>query len=265
MLDAIYLYSRYATISMRGQMQYRASFILQTFGQFIGNFAEFLAILVLFNHFDTIHGWTLPEVALLYGMVHSAFAVCDAMSRGFDLFAPTIKGGDFDRILLRPRTAWLQLAGQEVTLKRLGRILQGMAVFVYAVVALDIGWSVPKVGLLAFAFVGTYCFFYGLLMVQATWCFWTIEGLEAMNAFTYGGVFMAQYPFQIYARWFRRVFTFILPLGACVYVPATAILDKPLPGPAWFPWVAPGLGILFFAFSFLVWGFGVRHYQSTGS
>ena len=38
-----------------------------------------------------------------------------------------VKSGDFDRLLLRPRSAALQLAGQELTLRRVGRV--GLSVY----------------------------------------------------------------------------------------------------------------------------------------
>ncbi len=62
-------------------------------------------------------------------MVNISFAFTDALARGFDLFgAQFIKTGNFDRLLLRPRSTVLQLAGHEFTLFRVGRLLQGSIV-----------------------------------------------------------------------------------------------------------------------------------------
>jgi len=55
---------------------------------------------------------TLPEVAVLYGMVTTGFALAEAFGRGFDVFASYVKSGDFDRFLLRPRRIALQVGGQ---------------------------------------------------------------------------------------------------------------------------------------------------------
>lgn len=267
MCDAAYLYWRYVRVSLHGQMQYRAAFLMQSFGQFLVSIIEFLGIWVLFARFGSLRGWTLAEVAFLYGMVNTTWAVTDATSRGFDVFGNTVKMGDFDRILLRPRSTILQLAGYEMTLRRIGRFLQGFIVLIWAIGALDIAWSPGKVVLFLTAFVGGYCLFYGLLIIQATFCFWTTEALEIMNVFTYGGLETARYPMSIYGRNFRRVFTYVIPLACVTYFPATVILDKPDPlgFPMWFPWIAPSFGVAFLAVSLAIWRFGVRHYQSTGS
>ena len=61
--DAARLYWRYLTLSLHGQMQYRASFFLWSVAQFLGVGIEFLGIWALLNRFGQIRGWTLPDVA----------------------------------------------------------------------------------------------------------------------------------------------------------------------------------------------------------
>src|SRR5207302_2001112 len=111
-----------------------------------------------------------------------------------DVFGTTVKTGDFDRILLRPRSTVLQLLGQELTLRRVGRLLQGTAVLGYAISEGAISWTVGRAVLLVVTIACGVCVFLGLLVLQATTAFWTIDSLEVWNAFTYGGVTMSQYP-----------------------------------------------------------------------
>jgi len=115
------------------------------------------------------------------------------------------------------------------------------------------------------AIAGGVCFFYGLLILQAVASFWTTESLEVFNLFTYGGTMAAQYPMSIYKPWFRRFFTYVIPLASVNYVPAQAILGR-ADGPALLlAWLSPLVGLAFFLVCLQAWGFGVRHYTSTGS
>jgi ABC-2 type transport system permease protein len=266
-MTAIRLYGRYASISLRGQMEYRASFLMQTTGQFLITAIEFLGIWALFSRFGHIRGWTLGEVAFFYGLISITWSIADAISRGFDVFGTTVKNGDFDRILLRPRSTILQLFGHELTLRRVGRLTQGLAVLVFAIATLDIAWSGPRIVLLVLAVVGGVCLFVGLLILEATSAFWTTESLEVWNAFTYGGVTMSQYPLEIYRPWFRRFFIVVIPLGCINYLPGVAILGRPDPlgTPLILQWAAPLVGPLFMLVCLQMWKLGVRHYQSTGS
>lgn len=266
-MNGLRLYARYAGISIRSQLQYRASVVMQSIGLFLVTGVEFLGVWVLFDRFGQVRGWTLPEIALFYGTISIAWSLCDAFGRGFEVLAPLIKEGDFDRLLLRPRAVALQVLGQELTVRRAGRLVQGVLVLGYAVTTLDLSWSAPRVLLLAASIAGSICTFLGLLVLQATSAFWTTESLEVWNAFTYGGVTMGQYPLAIYRPWLRSFYLYVVPLGCSTYLPNVAVLgvQDPLGTPVIVQWLAPLAGPAFLLVAFAVWRVGVRHYRSTGS
>jgi ABC-2 type transport system permease protein len=267
MVGGARLYLRYLEISLRSQLQYRASAIMLAVGSLLVTVIEFVGIWALFRRFGSLRGWRLPEVALLYGMTEVTYAVSHALTRGLDTFPSLIRSGGFDRILVRPRAAVLQLLGRELAVRRLGRMAQGVAVLAWAGSALQVSWSPAKVLLLLAAMAGGACLFFGMAVLQATIAFWTIEPLEIMNAFTEGGAYTAQYPMTIYRRWFRTFFTVVVPLACVTYLPALAIMGKPDPlgSPAAVQWLAPLAGALFLAIALQLWRLGVRRYMSTGS
>jgi ABC-2 type transport system permease protein len=262
------LYWRYLGLSLRAQMQYPASFVMLVMGRFLITSIDILGIWALFTRFGSVRGWRLAEVAVFYGVVKTGFAVADAFSRGFDLFAGMVKSGDFDRLLLRPRATAMQVAGQELTLFRVGQLAQGLLVLFLGAAALDVAWTAPRVFLTVLAILGSACLFSGLIVLQATSAFWTTESLEVWSAVTYGGTETGQYPLSLYRPWFRKFFTFVVPLACVTYFPILVILgrrDEALGSPTWFGWVAPLTGVVFLVLSLRVWEFGVRHYRSTGS
>jgi ABC-2 type transport system permease protein len=267
-MDQLALLGRYAIASMRAQMQYPASAAMLGLGHLLATSIEFLAAWALFTRFGEVKGWTLGEVALFYGLVNVAFSIADLMTRGFDVLGTDfIRTGNFDRILLRPRSAVLQLVGHEFRLSRLGRTLQGAAALAYATWATGLSWDAAAVAVATAAVAGGAALFAGLFILQATLAFWTIESLEVANVLTYGGVQASQYPLNLYAGWFRSFLIFVVPIAAVTYYPALAILGRadPLGAPAWFLPVAPALGFAFLALSLFAWRFGVARYTSTGS
>src|SRR5262245_44719414 len=132
MTNALHIYLRYAGISLRSQLQYRASFLMMTAGHFALTAIEFCGIWALFDRFGALRCWRRPEVAWLYGSINVAFALAEGGARGFDVFPQLVRMGDFDRMLLRPRATALQVAGQEVQLMRIGRLVQGLVVLLWA-------------------------------------------------------------------------------------------------------------------------------------
>jgi ABC-2 type transport system permease protein len=155
MRDGLRLYWLYVKLSIRAQLQYRGAFCMAALGQFLVNGIEFLGVWALFDRFGRLHSWSLPEVAVFYGLVNCTFACADALSPGFDYFGVTyIKTGHFDRLLLRPRSTILQLVGHELALRRIGRFLQGLIVFTWAASVLHVNWSFGRVSLVLFTILG---------------------------------------------------------------------------------------------------------------
>ncbi|MDE0055526.1 MAG: ABC-2 family transporter protein [Gammaproteobacteria bacterium] len=267
-MNAAVLLARYLSISLRGQLQYRMSFLMETLGNFLNSAIELAGIWVLFDRFGDLAGWSFAEVAFFYGTVNCTFATAELLTTGFDHFGTLyVKTGDFDRLLLRPRSTVLQLTGHELSLRRIGRLLPGLVVVIAAWAALDLPLEPARVVLLSFALAGGVAFFFALMMLQATMCFWTTESLELMNVLTHGGVETASYPLPIFHRVFRRFFTYVIPLACVGYFPVVAVLgvDDPLGTSRLFQVSAPLAGFAFLGVAFGVWRIGVRRYTSTGS
>ena len=266
-MNSLALYARYISISFKSQLQYRGSFILMAVGGFFANFVEFVGIWILFSRFGMLRGWTVGEVGLFYGMISVSFSVALALARGLDTFSLQVTSGDFDRILLRPRTTFFQVLAHDFQLVRVGRLGQGLFILIWATAILRIHWGAANAVLLMASVAGGVAMFTGLFVLQATMCFWSTQTLEAMNTFTDGGVETAKWPMSIYDGWFLKVFIYVIPLACVNYFPVMAILDKPDPLHflSWLGWVSPGFGFIFFLATLLVWEFGVRHYRSTGT
>lgn len=262
------LFLRLVAASLRGQMRYPTSALLLTLAHFLTTGIEVVAVWALFDRFGTVQGWRIGEVALFYGLVSTMFALADMLGRGFDILGTQfLRTGDFDRLMLRPRSLALQLMGHEPRLSRLGRLLQGMLVLAFATQQGAVHWRPELVLLALLAIAGGVALFLGILVLQATLAFWTVESLEVANVFTYGGVEAGRYPMALYARWFRWLLTFVVPLACVAYYPAMVLLGRPDPlgAPAWWGWCSPLVGFVFLAFGFAAWRGGVRHYASTGS
>lgn len=258
---------RIAGIRLRGQMSYRGSFFMQIFSNFIMHLAEVLALFAMFHRFDTMGGWTLGEVAMLHGISMLAFGIGDTISVGLDSVPNQIRQGDFDSILIRPLSSWVQALVNEVSLRHFGQLFQGAVVLIYAFSVLDIAWNPAKAAVLVMALLTGIALFVALFTTVAILSFWTVNSVEAVNAFTYGGSDLAQFPLHIFDRWMRNLFLFIIPVGFMTYYPALFILDKrdPLGMPSWFLLLGPPVVGVFCLVISRAWQQGIRHYRSTGS
>jgi len=268
-MATVELYVRLVGAGLRGQMQYRTSFLLETVAVFIGTLTDFVAILILFGRFAHIGGWSMPEVALLYGMVAVSFSMAQFVGSGFEEFDDVVRKGTFDQVLVKPLGATFQIVATQLPLRRLGRFLQGAMILVLSLYWLDVGsrWGVGRFLFFGWTLFGGALFFQGLFFLRAATCFWSVESLEVTNMLTYGGHEMASYPMHIFGTWLRRVFIYFVPLAFVNYFPALYLLDKPDPlgGPPVLAFLAVPICAGACLVGFAIWSLGVRHYQSTGS
>jgi ABC-2 type transport system permease protein len=267
-MSGLHLLLRFIGASLCAQAQYPTSTLLLTLGQFLGTAMEIAAIWALFDRFGSVRGWTLGEVGVFYGLVHVMFAIADVLGRGFDVLGTDlIRTGEFDRLLLRPRALTLQLIGHDFRISRAGRLVQALLVLFMGAHLAGVEWTVSAIALALWAIAAGVALFFGLIILQGTLSFWTIQSLEVAHVFTYGSVQAAQFPLSIYNDWFRRILTFVIPLACVAYFPVIGILGRPEPGgsPAWLAIVTPVAGFIVLGLALLAWRCGVRHYTSTGS
>ena len=265
-MHALSLYFHFVKVRIKSEMEYRISFLMDVFSNFCVTFLDFLTLALLFARFRTLRDWSLWEVAFLYGLIGTSFALSEMIGRGFHVFSRLVVRGEFDNMLVRPLGTFYQVFAYQFQLRRLGRISQALIVFFIASVHLDVHWTPAKLCFLLMTLAGGVCFFIGLHVIGATICFWTVQSIEFVNIFTYGGTEAGSYPMSIYRYWFRNFFTFVVPLAFVNYFPALTLLEKADPNgmPAILSRIAPAVGLLFLMVTVAFWKFGVKRYQSTG-
>jgi ABC-2 type transport system permease protein len=229
----------------------------------------FLSLALILQRFGDLGGWRIGEIAFLFGLLEASFGLMDMIFAGFDPsnFGRRVRRGTFDQLLLRPANITVQVLGDDFILRRLGRIVQGAAIFMIGVNTTQIEWTLGKTIYLPFVVLGIVFFFGGLFIIGSTITFWTVESIEVINIFTYGSSELISYPMHIYPSWLRSLFTFILPAALLNYYPALYFLDKPDPlgMPPFMRFLSPLAGLVVLLIGLLYWRFGIRHYQSTGT
>ncbi|MDA5283960.1 MULTISPECIES: ABC transporter permease [unclassified Streptomyces] len=260
-------YGLIVTMWIRSTMTYRTSFFLATFGNAAITLLDFAAIAIMFSHVDALGGFTLPEIALLYGSCSASLGLADLLLGNTDRIGSRIRDGSLDTMLVRPVPVLAQVAADRFALRRLGRIVQGLGVLTWAVSALDVDWTVGKVLLVPVMILAGAGIFGAVMVAGAAFQFAAGDAAEVQNSFTYGGCTMLQYPPTVFAKDLLRGVTFIVPLAFVNWLPALYVLGRPDPLglPQWAAFVSPLVAFLVFLPASLAWRAGVRSYRSTGS
>ena len=98
--------------------------------------------------------------------------------------------------------------------------------------------------------------------MAASYCFFTVQGLEVRNVFTDGGKHMAQYPIGVFSKGFVYFFTFIIPYAFVNYYPLLFFLGRKSSILYAF---SPLLVFLYLIPSIVTFYLGMKRYSSVGS
>jgi len=183
-----------------------------------------------------------------------------------DLFPQMIREGTFDQILVRPLPSLFQVVASDFAVRRFGKVLQGIAVLVFALTTLEIDWTIGRVLAIPLAIAAGALIYGAVWVALATIAFWIVDAIELVNAFTYGGSFLSQYPIGIFARWLQGLVVFVVPLAFVAYFPALYVLgkDDALGLPQALSFASPLVAVLAALVARAVWRNAVRHYRSAG-
>ncbi|MEU6120926.1 ABC transporter permease [Streptomyces sp. NPDC047123] len=252
---------------IRSLMAYRLSFAMTALGNFAVTAFDFVAILLMFSQVDRLGGYTLAEIALLYGASCTAFGLADLAIGSMDRLGRRVRDGTLDTLLVRPAPVIAQVAGDRFGLHRIGRVAQGSLVLGYALVAVDVHWTPLKVLMVPLMLLCGAVIFGSVFVVGGAFQFVAQDAAEVQNAFTYGGNTLLQYPPTVFAKDLLRGVTFVLPLAFVNWLPALYVLGRPYPLdlPTWVAFTPPLVAAACLALAGLAWRAGLRSYRSTGS
>ncbi|WP_408641030.1 ABC transporter permease [Streptacidiphilus rugosus] len=251
----------------RAALAYPASFWMTTFGNMAASVMDFVVIAVIFLHTGALGGWTLPQVAFLYGTSGITLGLADLLVGSMDQLGVRVRDGSIDTVLVRPVPALAQLAADRFALRRLGRVVQSGAVLGWSLAHLGLAWTPEKLlVMVSLVLCGTVIF--GAVFVGGSaFQFFVADAAEVQNSFTYGGATMLQYPPTVFAKDIVRGTVYGVPLAFVNWLPALYVLGRsdPLGLPGWFRFAAPLAALACVAAAGLLWRAGIRSYRSTGS
>jgi len=263
MVKEFKLYWRFAGIHLLSAVEYKGWW-LKLLHVFFSMFGEPMVIILMFIRFGNIGDWTLERILLIYSIALISYSIAKCLCNGFDYFPwVMVRNGDFDRLLLRPKTTFVQVAASAFNVQRLAVPIPNIIIMMWAINRLGISLSVIDVAMLLLAIAGGMLIYAGVFVFGAGVSFFTIGGINWIYIFSNASYETTRIPVDHMPRVLRHIFTFLMPMLVVSYFPASAIGGW---GEAyWRGWLALPAGTAFFGAAMLVWKIGVRHYKSTGS
>ena len=258
------LYLSYLKVQLKTAMGFKGDTFLMTIASALSSFAPIFSVYLLFGKYTSVGGYGFNEVLIMFSMVLIVFSISEMMFRGFDQFEKLVRNGELDRLLIRPRSIFYQVLGIKIELSKIGRIVLGGILLAYALSTSSIVWTTMKVVTIILMIISGIIVYLGIYLLSSSFTIFTVEGSEIVNIFTNGGREVCTYPLDIYHKFFRLFFTFIIPLACFNYIPLKYLLDNSGATSIIYALV-PLISIIFFIPCILIFNWSLKHYKSTGS
>ena len=251
---------------LRSALQYRTDTLIIIVMALVFQGTGFAFAWVVLTRFEAIGGWTLGEIAFLYGLRLIVHAVAGVLAGPFFGLEAQVRSGEFDRYLVRPVPPLLQFMTQSVQISVLGDLLGGLAIFLAANALTEIAWSLPAMMFLGLAIVGGALVELAARVLIGALTFRLMTSASLMflsDSFfsTYGN-----YPLSIFGTVLGWLFTFVVPIAFLAYLPATVLLDRTAEltiNPV-LAYAAPLAGVVWLAVAVRVFNRQIGNYQSAG-
>ena len=148
-MQTIRLYGKSMAMLIRSQLQYPASFLMQTLAQLVMEGGEMLAVILLVQRFDHLNQWTAGNLYFFFGLMAVSFYITECFGRGITgAFPSMVRTGQLDTLLLRPRGVLTQVLCSAVDPRRITCIAVGIVSLVLGSRLSAIRCSFPKILLL---------------------------------------------------------------------------------------------------------------------
>lgn len=251
-----------ARYSVVRSMMFRGDFIMWGLVELFWMFVNIAAIAVIYQHTDSIAGWSKYEMLLLLGtsMLVQRMLMGFFWSNLFEL-GRNIRSGYFDFFLAQPGLPLFMVSTRKIDLDSILNFFVALAIVVYAARELALDPSLGAIAAYALFVLCGLILSYSLLLIVVSISFWTI-GSQGME----GGYFtlaeFSRLPREAFSGVANVIFVWILPAVVISNAPARALISGfDLPYTLWIL----GATLIWFLIAVTVFHRGLRRYASASS
>ena len=256
----------YIILNFREMIVFRLSFLMNLFQRLFNSF-EFIIFWLIIANFDlgtTIGTWKLNDLLFLIAFYELNFGMFMILGVGFFSLPYVVPSGKLDDILVLPVDPSVGIIGDNLAPDRFVRIFVALILLISAIILNPMVDPLLLILGIVIAIGGSLVenlFFMTLNLLS----FWTgnvgavVESLTELDD-------AKRFPLDSVSRSTRLILTFLVPVVFISSFPAEVITMRV--SPTDLLWGIGSLVVLFiiwFKLFGLLWGYGLKNYQSGGS
>lgn len=257
------LYLKLQLMQLRTVVEYRADFWIGIAGAALMHGAGLVLVTALFGQIEQIGGWSVWEVAILYGLTLIPAGLRELFCDGPWLLRQLVNSGEFDRLLVRPVSPAMQAATRLASIHGVGQLSLGLGLIILGSTRSEIAWAPWKVGFLLLSILGSFTLLCAIGFLVNLIGFWEPSAQSAIPTAYASLIDFAKFPLDIYSNLIKVLVTVVAPFAFVSYFPALVLLDRDTPW-RWLGFASPVVSLLVVILTSWLWHKALNRYQGVG-
>jgi ABC-2 type transport system permease protein len=252
----------------KSRFQYKVDACLRSFAVFAREATNVVVICLTLMTFPDINGWKPGELMFMFSLLFATYGILIIFFTGLRDFDETVRSGNFDRYLLRPRGLLFQIiASDSDWFAAIGHGGLGVFLFLLSASRIGIHWRPATAAYYFAAIVGGVLIQGAIFLGFAALSFRFIK-TESLREVAYWNVRkFAVYPISVFPKFIQGIMIYVVPFAFVNYFPAQFMLRKQdmAQYPECFLYITPIVGVSLLALAYSFWKASLRQYQSSGN
>lgn len=258
------IYRLFLVNSFNLLMSHRFNLLMSALANIVWTLGQVMVLQYLTQKISSFANWSLGDLVLLLAVSQIFFYLSFMIYEiNFDEFSEKIIKGDLDRYLLKPVNLKFIISFEKVSVAQFIPMLTAvLPLFILAFINksdANLAMVIPAVFLLAIGITAQY--FFSLAITGLSFFFDNAQGMR--DIFTKGAADFIRVPLDILPGFLRYSLTFGIPLAFVSFYPTLVIKNNRVDLMIFL--LALMVMMIFWCFQKVIWHYGLKHYNSTGS
>lgn len=266
--DVFNLMGVYTATIMKSWFQYKIDALLRSFAVFMREATGIIVIYLTLLKFDQLGGWNMYEMLFLFSFLFLTYGLMILFFTGLRDFGQTVRSGQLDRLILRPRGILFQLIFSDADwFAAIGHGGLGLTLFVLSANQVGIDWHLSTVLYCLVSIVGGVFIQGAIFLFIATLNIYLLETNSLKELLYWNTRKFAGYPISIFHQAVQYGMIYVVPFAFVNYFPAQYFLRKSDMAlyPEYYLYLTPFVGVFMFFMAYGFWCYSLRHYTSSGN
>lgn len=208
----------YFKFNLSSSMEYRVSFLVQTFGMALNNSAFIFFWWILFSNVTTIGGYGFKDEMMLWAVMSTSFGITFVVFGNVGQITKMILNGELDTYLLQPKDPLINIVCSRTTISAWGDTLYGIILFAFLR-----GFDIKGFLLFMLFCITGSIIFSSVLITFHSLSFYTGSMESLTQLVTEFLISFSIYPEGIFKGGVRFILYTVIPAAFIVYIPAGVI------------------------------------------